>query len=149
MCHHTTIGKVLDLQTGHVSPQFHCVYDKLFYSCCGKVTNTVLDQVHWDSLLQLGSEHASHVDHTSPDPAKCWQTARVRQDLFGIFRHPGHETPPPLPVPEEDGPILPFEQPGNEGTSDSEGDGHDDSEGAPANEGAPALKNEGAPPAPT
>ena len=55
-------------------------------------------------------------------------------------------TPPPLPVPEGVGPILQFEQPGNEGTSDSEGDECNDSEGAPENEGAHALENEGAPP---
>jgi hypothetical protein len=46
-------------------------------------------------------------------------------------------TPPPLPVPEGVGPILHFEQPGDGGTSDSEGDERDDSEGAPENEGVP------------
>ena len=87
-------------------------------------------------MLQFSGEHTSHMDPVSPDPARREQIARIQQDLFDIFRHPDHVTPPPPTVPEGDGPILPL-QIGDEGTSDDEGDARDDSEGVPANEGAP------------
>ena len=144
--HHTTVGKILSFQTGYVSPQFHCIYDKLFTSCFGTVTDTVFDKDHWDSMLQFGVEHASHMDPVSPDPAKREQIACIQQDLFNIFRHPDHVTPPPSTVPEGDGPILPL-QIDDEGTSDSEGDARNDSEGAPANEGAPDNTEQAVPPA--
>jgi hypothetical protein len=84
------------------------------------------------------------MDPVSPDPAKCEQIARVQQDLFDIFRHPDHITPPPSAVPEGDGPVLPL-QIDDEGTSNSEGDACDNSEGAPVNEGAPDNPEQAAP----
>ena len=115
--HHNTVGKILNFQTGFVSPQFHCVYDELFTSCFGTVTDTVFDKEHWDSMLQFSGNHTSHVDPVSPDPARREQIAHIQQDLFDIFRHPDHVTPPPPPVPEGDGPILPLQIGGDEGTS--------------------------------
>ena len=104
--HHNTVGKILNFQTGFVSPQFHCAYDELFTSCFGTVTDTVFDKEHWDSMLQFSGNHASHEDPVSPDPARRKQIARTQQDLFDIFRHPDHVTPPPPPVPEEMGPFC-------------------------------------------
>ena len=125
--HHNRVGKILSFQTGFVSPQFHCVYNELFTSCFGTVTDTVFDKEHWDSMLQFSGEHTSHMDPVSPDPARREQIARIQQDLFDIFRHPDHVTPPPPTVPEGDGPFLPLQIGGDEGTSDDEGDARDDS----------------------
>ena len=51
--HHTTVGKILSFDSGWVSPQFHCVYDDLFTSCFGTVTDTVFDKEHWDAYASI------------------------------------------------------------------------------------------------
>jgi hypothetical protein len=59
--HHTAVGKILNFQTGFASPQFHCVYDELFTSCFGMVTETLFDKDHWESLLQFSSEPRTRI----------------------------------------------------------------------------------------
>jgi hypothetical protein len=59
--HSTTIGRILNLRTGFVSPQYHCVYDDQFSSVsnagAGEFINddVLLHQV-WDKLIESGYE---------------------------------------------------------------------------------------------
>jgi hypothetical protein len=51
--HHTTVGRILNAETGSISPQYHVVYDELYSSVKGFLTNTVFDAETWDSILSL------------------------------------------------------------------------------------------------
>jgi hypothetical protein len=44
----------LSTETGSISPQYHVVYDELYSSVKGFLTNTVFDEETWDSILSLG-----------------------------------------------------------------------------------------------
>ena len=159
--HHSTVDKILNLRTGHVSNQCHCVYDELYTTCYGQVPDTAFDPAHWNELLRLGSEHAAATDASPALPAprpendsaatddiktldketKRDAQQRVADDLFQSFIDPTHITPPPpaLPaVPEGDDTFWPHSTANDNGTSDNEGALA--SEGASASEGAP---NEG------
>jgi hypothetical protein len=134
--HHSTIGKILNLKTGAVSPQFHVVYDELFTTSFGKLTETAFDKDHWSSLIDFGIDHASELDHETVAPSKSTNLKRVSQDLFETFLDSEHVTPPPPPVPEGEDTFWPDSQDqSEEGTSVSEG--AQASEGAPSSEGAP------------
>ena len=73
---------------------------------------------------------------TTLPPPRGKQAAvdRISQDLYQVFLDPDHVTPPPPPVPEGDGPILPN---GETGTSVNEG--------ATSIEGAQSVVTEGDP----
>ena len=136
--HHSTIGKILNLKTGAVSPQFHVVYDELFTTSFGKLTETAFDKDHWSSLIDFGIDHASELDHETVAPSKSTNLKRVSQDLFETFLDSEHVTPPPPPVPEGEDTFWPDSQDqSEEGTSVSEG--AQASEGAPSSEGAPTV----------
>jgi hypothetical protein len=49
----TTIGLIGNLDTGAVSPQYHVVYDELFTSVHGHLTDAVLDAQEWNDMLGL------------------------------------------------------------------------------------------------
>ncbi len=51
--HHDTVGRVLSLSSGHVSPQYHLVYDELFTTVPGYLTDSMFDADLWTSLLSL------------------------------------------------------------------------------------------------
>ena len=54
--HSSTVGLVLNLNSGAISPQYHLVYDKLFTSVHGHPTSPVFDEASWRQLLTLGGE---------------------------------------------------------------------------------------------
>ena len=142
--HHTTVGKILNFTTGFVSPQFHCVYDELFTSCFGTVTDKVFDKsigiLCFNSVLSTPPTWIQSLQ-TLPDASKLPVFSRTSSMSSDIL------TMSPLLLLQflrEMGPFLPL-QIGDEGTSDSEGDAHDDSEGAPANEGAPDSTEQAVP----
>jgi hypothetical protein len=59
--HSTTIGRILNLRTGHVSPQFHVVYDDLYSTVPNAETGGLLDldrfqAESWSRLIAAGSE---------------------------------------------------------------------------------------------
>jgi hypothetical protein len=58
--HSTNIGRVLNLQTGHISDQFHCVYDDHFatVSCPGgnPFEAASFDVTSWNRILESGYE---------------------------------------------------------------------------------------------
>ena len=144
--HHSTVGKILNLQTGHVSPQFHVVYDELFTTSFGTLQDSAFDADHWAELLRLGSEHAATIDqeHRPLVPEKSAAQDRVANDLFQSFLDPDHVTPPPPPlppVPEGDDQFWPDtkDETQSDGTSVTEGasssEGDSSPEGADPNEG--------------
>jgi len=59
--HLTTIGQILNLRTGHISPQYHCVYDNQFSTVSSVPLEGTLDdetfyRVDWTSLVEAGCE---------------------------------------------------------------------------------------------
>jgi hypothetical protein len=56
--HSSTVGRVLNLQTGYVSPQYHCVYDDHFSTVNCPVDNVFegeqFTRQSWERLLELG-----------------------------------------------------------------------------------------------
>lgn len=54
--HSSTVNRILSLDTGHVSPQYHVVYDELFTTVYGELTDRVFDQEEWNGLLLLDGE---------------------------------------------------------------------------------------------
>ena len=64
--------------TGHISPQYHVVYDELFTTSVGKVTDTAFDAELWQGLLDLDSvdQHLEPGNWEDPDVTK------VAEDLF-------------------------------------------------------------------
>jgi len=76
--HSTTIGRILNLRTGHISPQFHVVYDDLFMTVPNAEQGGVLEleqfcEESWRTVLETGLERTMQRD----------------------FDHDGH----PLPLP--------------------------------------------------
>lgn len=101
--HHSTVGKILNLKTGAVSPQFHVVYDELYTTTFGHLTETAFDVNLWAKMLELNSVAGSPFERESPVPVSSKKQSAVDRaacDLFKCFTEPTHVTPPPLPVPE-------------------------------------------------
>ena len=58
MSNSTTVRLILNPEPGHISPQFHVVYDKLFSTVYGTVTHGVFDADQWQGPIELrGEEH--------------------------------------------------------------------------------------------
>ena len=104
--HSPTVSRLLDLKTGHVSPQCHVVYDELFQTVQGQVTEEVFDQATWTDLVRLG--HSRCVD-----PEDDYGDAVPFHDFYKDFVGPlasldesdtevlsdssGNSDPPPAP----------------------------------------------------
>jgi hypothetical protein len=54
--HSSNINRVLSLDTGHVSPQYHVVYDELFTTVVGDLTDRVFESEEWNSLFLINGE---------------------------------------------------------------------------------------------
>ena len=52
--HSSTVGRILHPSTGHISPQYHVVYDELFQTVPGYLDDKAFSKDLWDSLLVLG-----------------------------------------------------------------------------------------------
>ena len=50
----TTVGRMLNLATGAITPQYHIVYDELFATVHGTLSDSVFDAALWNDLLSLG-----------------------------------------------------------------------------------------------
>ena len=57
------MNRVLNPRTGHISPQFHVIYDKLFQTVLGKVTDKVFDDELWNSLLDFDGHEQRLTDY--------------------------------------------------------------------------------------
>ena len=104
--HSTTVGNILNLTTGHISPQYHVVYDELFTTVLGSLTDAVFDAEEWNALLQLKSLE-TYID--PPDAARDQLPFREWFDDFVQDPDPSTEPASPAhegdasPVPEGDG----------------------------------------------
>ena len=55
--HHGSVGRILNLRSGHISPQWHCAQDEKFQSvfCDVESSDGGFDPDFWRNLLQLGA----------------------------------------------------------------------------------------------
>jgi hypothetical protein len=62
--HSSSVGLVLSLKTGHVSPQWHCVFDDLFLTVVSPrgLTDT-FDMDEWQRLVSYGLERYDYKDY--------------------------------------------------------------------------------------
>ena len=121
--HSTTVGRVLNLDTGYISPQYHLVFDELFHTVLGKLSDKAFDADLWTTLLtREGLEKADDRTDVKGDSIAF-------DDNFEEFnqRDPDPDPGPFITVPEGD----------EDSDSDSEPDGTSIPEGAPGNEGDP------------
>ena len=109
--HSTTVGLIGNLDTGAVSPQYHVVYDKLFTTVHGHLTDAVFDSEEWNEMLNLkGLEY--NVDHLD-DPDRL-------PPFFDEFVDATDPSTDP-PVPEGDGDEDETKTTDTDSTSDEEG----------------------------
>ena len=80
--HADSVGRILSLTTGHVSPQYHVVYDELFHTTLGALTDTVFDQELWNSLLVLDG----HENLLDPEDRNDPDVLRPALDMYDLFR---------------------------------------------------------------
>ena len=80
--HADSVGRILSLTTGHVSPQYHVVYDELFHTTIGALTDAVFDQVLWNSLLVLDG----HENLLEPEDRNNQDVLRPAIDMYDLFR---------------------------------------------------------------
>ena len=103
--HSSTIGRILNLRSGFISPQYHVIYDDLFATVpnaeSGGRLEPTLDGSFWRQLIATGYESLLPADEDDPLPDlhPDWLTdaelrARQRDHTPARF-HPS----PPLPVP--------------------------------------------------
>ena len=65
--HASSIGRILSLETGHISPQFHVVYDEKFTSVSTLNTDIFFEQHPWERLYETGVERLTDGAVLSPD----------------------------------------------------------------------------------
>jgi len=60
--HANTVGRILNLDSGYISPQYHCVYDNLFSTVPssegGLYQDGTFDPSKWNQLIQSGHERS-------------------------------------------------------------------------------------------
>ena len=49
--HASTVGRILNITTGAVTPQYHVMYDEYFTTVTGKATDAIFDSELWNTLL--------------------------------------------------------------------------------------------------
>lgn len=69
--HSSTIGRILNLVTGYISPQYHVVYDDQFTTVPnaasgGIFQNQPFDAASWDTLVSSGLEYVYNPDSAEP-----------------------------------------------------------------------------------
>jgi hypothetical protein len=99
--HSSTVGFVLSLDTGYVSPQYHVVYDEHFSTVFGHLTEDVFNADEWKQLLSLDSIER-HSDSNSSEGVPPGLL-----DSYDEFLSPTHHPIPSLAsVPEGDDEAL-------------------------------------------
>ena len=113
--HSDSVGRILSLRTGHVSPQFHVVYDEKFSTAIGTVDrDRVLDEKMFSELIQFDG-YSSYLDKEDTSNPRVQQ---IVQDLYDGFNQ---DSPPRTPVSEGDDHFSPQEPQDEDETSVSEG----------------------------
>ena len=111
--HSSTVGLVLNLQTGHVSPQYHLVFDEQFTTVPGNLTDEVFNAEEWTNLLSFNSVERND------DPTDDQDALTPFQDYYDEFVQqddPSEDdsvsdpkTEPPLSPAISEGEIVPRE----------------------------------------
>ena len=86
--HHTTVNRILNPRTGHISNQFHTVYDESFKTVYGELTDQVFDADLWNAIVDLDGveNHLDPVDLANSDnDERCPAVVRTAKDLFNDF----------------------------------------------------------------
>ena len=94
--HADSVGRILSLSTGAISPQYHVVYDELFTTTFGALTDTMFDADLWNSLITLRGEENVLDPADLSDP----QVLTPAVDLFDSFRSANGESVTDEPVSE-------------------------------------------------
>ncbi|KAG7368580.1 reverse transcriptase RNA-dependent DNA polymerase [Nitzschia inconspicua] len=108
--HSSSVGRILNLRTGHVSPQYHVVYDELFSTVFNSISPGMddalpFDNALWTQLITTGLEHLlpSSDDSTAPDLPPPLDPAWLAPDnapaSFQREPPPAPDPPPPAPDP--------------------------------------------------
>ena len=146
--HSSSVGQILNLSTGAVSPQFHVVYDELFTTPYGTLDDLAFDADTWRDLIRYDSQTQSYTGTTNGSQAgeptagpKAAARDHVSLELFRSFVDERHETPPSPPVPEGEGPVLPPISPLKPSLKPSK---YSDRQETSASEGVPHPLSEGA-----
>ena len=87
--HSPTVGRILNLSTGAISPQYHVVYDELFTTTFGALTETVMDGDLWTSLIELHGEANELEQSDRSNPA----VVAPATDLYKQFRRDNDDEP--------------------------------------------------------
>ena len=122
--HSSTVGLILNIATGYVSPQYHVVYDDLFSSVPSAETGGALqpDVFHgsfWDQLVASGLERlddGDYADEPVPPPLHHdWMTndeldalQRQRNDAERVNALPLPPALPPAPTLPPEGAPAPL-----------------------------------------
>ena len=79
--HANSVGHILNLATGAITPQYHVIYDELFHTVFRALTDKIFNKDLWEKLLTLESEdnHLTALDCTDPD------VVSNAADLFNQF----------------------------------------------------------------
>jgi len=83
--HAESVGRILSLSSGAVTPQYHVVCDELFSTTFGALTDTIFDEDLWTSLLTVNGldqgleNQLDERDRANPD------VPQPAQDLFDQF----------------------------------------------------------------
>jgi Reverse transcriptase (RNA-dependent DNA polymerase) len=69
--HSSTIGRILNLTTGYISPQYHVVYDDLFTTVASTSATTFEETIgfppdQWETLLTSGYDRHEDLDDAAP-----------------------------------------------------------------------------------
>ena len=62
------VARILSLETGYISAQYHVVYNEVFSSVQGTLTEELFDHAQWYKLLRLGYSCNVDVDHNEGRP---------------------------------------------------------------------------------
>ena len=95
--HTASVGLILSLETGLVSPQFHCTYDDLFHT--PKLDNHATSK--WQELAGFDPDNPKSFE----DPTNTYSP---NKKFFGDFTPPKPENPQPEGVSESEGEHRPF-----------------------------------------
>lgn len=110
LSHSSTIGRILNLSTGYVSPQYHVVYDDQFTSVPNSDSGGIFqdrpfDADSWDELIRSGLEHIFDPDNSNRPPLHDdWLTPQeqAHRRHHREQRQPLAAEPPPVLAPEGD-----------------------------------------------
>ena len=87
--HSTLVGNVRHLKTGHVSPQYHCVFDDLFETVFASAPNKevlfeAISNLLWENNRELYAEdefdNGGNLIYTPPPLDNVWLTEPERRD---------------------------------------------------------------------